>query len=395
MKNHLPSSVFTKWLYQEGNWSWQCIRLFLQWWYASSWQESQKLVRTLPAKKLCELWNWNFAGISPTRQERSVLWLKEQSFDLSESFLRAWLESRDHSEWAWCTPLDSEYPSALLELEDPPPVLWCSWPVSELQSFLHKTPLAVVGSRRISSYGRLATQDFVRVFTQDFQIPIVSGGAYGVDSLAHDTCLQYGGRTIAFLPHGCLQVPKRLQGWLKNPQFLAVTEFPPDYPVERWRFAQRNRLIAGVSCAVLVIEAGQRSGTLLTAGSAFLQGKEVFVVTQPRQNHNVEGIFSLLENGAHLVATPQHILHRLFSEENNTSKVDSQDFLLQQAQSPLERVVIEHLLQNNGQIFALQCRKAVQKHVENPSDWPQALLSLELRGVLKQELGVLHLTSRV
>lgn len=395
MQNDSSSSFFTKWLYQEGNWSWQCIRLFLQWWYASSWQESQKLVSTLSPQQLCEQWQWRAQGISESRQEQSILWLKKQNSYFSESFLQTWSESHNSVEWSWCTPHDSEYPSTLLDLEDPPPVLWCSRPVSELKTFFKKTPLAIVGSRRVSAYGKLATQDFTRTFTQNFQIPIVSGGAYGVDSLAHDTCLQYGGRTIAFLPHGCSQVPNRLQRWLKNSQFLAVTEFPPEYPVERWRFAQRNRLIAGVACAVLVIEAGQKSGTLLTAGSAFLQGKEVFVVTQPRQNRNVEGIFSLLENGAHLVATPEHILKYLFIENNSLSKVESQDFFLKQTQTSLERAIVNNLLQNNGQIFALESRKTLEKYLENPSDWPRALLALELRGVLKQELGVLHLTSRV
>ncbi len=394
----LTSAVLVKWLFQEGNWSWRCIQSFVLWREEVGWRSALRFLQTLSPEELCERWRWSEGGVPESRQQKSFEWLSEQvqRCSLSPEFLDDWYRRKKEREWFWCTPFDLWYPSLLRNLEDPPPVLWCSQDISLdiIESgFFGKASLAVVGSRRVTAYGRLGTQDFVRSFARDFQIPIVSGAAYGVDAIAHDTCLQHGGKTIAVLPHGCRQLPNRLQPWLEHPDFLALTEFPPDFPVERWQFAQRNRLIAGLSVAVIVIEAGKKSGTLLTSASAFLQGKEVFVLTQPRQSVQMEGVLTLLENGAHLVATPQDIWKHLVPFQS-TTKIAGEEYgqlVLQQGHTPLERAIIQALLEKNGRVVTEHCRQMVHQHLEEPSDWPRALLTLELKGVLQQEFGVLQL----
>lgn len=387
MQKFSEQAVITKWLYQEGQWSWSAIQPFIEWVQKLGWDSARQAIQNYSAEQLAVEWGWQEAGISLSKQSQYIHWLREQGKDFSVRSIHQWQEKQMAGEWYWCTPYDEVYPRMLTSLEEVPPVLWCSQ--SSLAEFFQKPALAVVGSRRMSNYGRLATEDFVRSFVQNFSIPIISGGAYGIDSVAHDTCLRFGGKTIAFLAHGCRQLPRRLQAWLDEPNFLAMTEFPPDMPVERWHYVQRNRLIAGAAAAVVVIEAAQKSGTMLTAAAAFLQGKEVFVVTQPRQSRNVAGIRALLENGAHLVATPEDLWQYLVPQDTATSTTIKKEKITSIWHTPLELEILQILQENNGSLLASACRQKVSASLRNPSDWPQAVLALELRGVLKQNCGVL------
>ncbi len=176
------------------------------------------------------------------------------------------------------TYLDERYPDHLRSLlADPPVVLYCRGDVSLLDE---SKCIAVVGTRNVTRYGKDVTTSFVRAFA-DSGLTVVSGAARGVDTLAHKTALECGGKTVAVL--GCgVDIPypsdnAALIGEIAR-KGLVVSEYPPGTPPHQFRFPERNRLISAFCWGVLVTEGGIKSGSLITADCAIEQGKELFIV---------------------------------------------------------------------------------------------------------------------
>ena len=172
-----------------------------------------------------------------------------------------------------------EYPEYLrLLLSDPPVVLYCKGDAALLSD--EERNVAVVGTRAVTRYGKDVTVQFVRAFA-DAGLRVVSGGARGVDALAHRTALEQGGVTVAVLGCGVdIAYPQENKALLDEiaEKGLVVSEYPPGTPPHQFRFPERNRLIAAFSAGVLVTEAGLKSGSLITANFAIEQGKELYVV---------------------------------------------------------------------------------------------------------------------
>ncbi len=390
------SRICTLWLETLGNWRWSSIQPLLKWLEEESepnWSALQRLVTEnssfqKPAgKQLCAAWSAN--GVSEQVQQRRWHWLQTTVPEWSEESVFSWIERLQAGhDWQWYTPTDEHYPQQYLELEDPPAVVWGSRPLEEWA----RAPLriAVVGSRRMSAYGRLATHAFVSEFVEKYGAEIVSGAAYGIDTAAHQECLASGGRTIAILPQGCRKVGTRLRGLVGHEHTLCLTEFPPDFAAQRWAFAQRNRLISALADVVFVVEATEKSGTFLTAAAAFMQGKEVCVLTQPRQNPQARGICELIEKGAHLVCEPNDVLKYV---KNSSYQINENAELHTKSLSaylPLEQAIFRYLAQAGGSAFELTCRQELQKtHATefSLSEWVQALASLEVQRVVQQEFG--------
>jgi DNA processing protein len=214
---------------------------------------------------------------------------------------------------------DSDYPKRLLELADRPPVLYVRgrWPVPE------ENLLGIVGTRRASSYGfEVATR-----LTKDLVhrgLGIVSGLAAGIDACAHRTTIQEGGWTIAVLGHGFgFQFPKE-NAWLFDDlarQGTLVTEFSYHTRPQPRYFPQRNRIISGLSQGVLVIEAGDHSGALITARYAAEQGRDVYVVPGSIFSPWSIGCHRLIKEGAKLVESAEEILedYGLSQSKDNSS----------------------------------------------------------------------------
>jgi DNA processing protein len=198
------------------------------------------------------------------------------------------------------------YPTALLNLTQPPAVLYVRGRIELLQA----PGIAVVGTRAHSVYGRDATVSFV-VGLVRAGYTIISGLARGIDGIAHRTALEVGGDTVAVLGTG-LDVPypsehEDLAGLIAV-QGCLVSEFPDDTPPRRWHFPQRNRIIAGLSRGVLVVEAPTSSGAMNTAQHALEGGKEVFAVPGPIHNATSAGTNRLIQEGAALVTSAADIL---------------------------------------------------------------------------------------
>lgn len=200
---------------------------------------------------------------------------------------------------------DAAYPQSLQNLSDKPLVLYVKGELPQANY-----ALAIVGSRRCSEYGVRAAGYFAKAMTRE-GIPIISGGAKGIDTAAHEACLQAGGVTVAVLGCGLdiVYPPENAKLFARiAEQGALVTEYPPGVPPAAANFPARNRIIVGLSQAVLVAEAGKRSGAVITANIAADEGREVYCVPGNIFDGSSIGCHELIRTGAKLVDMPQDIL---------------------------------------------------------------------------------------
>jgi DNA processing protein len=190
---------------------------------------------------------------------------------------------------------DDDYPMYLKEIFAPPPVLYVTGDLSALRNHA----LAVVGTRKPTQYGTACARSLTAELCKS--AVIVSGLAVGVDTAAHERCLELGGKTVAVLGCGIDRVyPPENKGLAKRilEHGAIVSEFPPGTIPEAYNFPRRNRVISGISCGVIVVEAGERSGALITADYALQQNRVVFAVPGPIDSPMSAGTFKLIKDGA-------------------------------------------------------------------------------------------------
>ncbi len=275
---------------------------------------------------------------------------------------------------------DEKYPKLLREIPDPPPVLFCRGEIKEDDNL----GLAIVGSRKCSDYGKRVTEK-IAFELASLGINIVSGLARGVDSLAHNSAVCAGGRTIAFLGSGVSVIyppeNKKLAEKIMNNGAI-LSEFYPDEPPKRENFPKRNRLISGFSLGTLVTEATLNSGALITASFALEQGREVFAVPGNINSKNSEGTNFLIKKGAKLVQSVEDILEEIktfvpllkeFEIEKNTKKRvdldDSEKAIFNLLNSPM---LLDELVMKTGM---------------NISKVLEILLQLEIKGLVEKFEG--------
>ena len=211
------------------------------------------------------------------------------------------------------TPADSVYPQLLLEIPSPPPLLYYSGQVERSENQGIKPTIGIVGTRHPTEYGKRWTKKIVQALVHH-GFSIVSGMAAGIDAVAHHTCLEANGRTIAVLGTGVdLVYPYSNRGLyqLLQQQGLIVSEYPAQTQPDRGHFPARNRIIAGLCRAVVIIEAPKRSGALITARFANDFCRDVYVLPGSLDNTQSLGCLSLLNSGAHVVLGIEHLLEML------------------------------------------------------------------------------------
>ena len=211
------------------------------------------------------------------------------------------------------TPADADYPRLLLEIPNPPPVLYYRGQVQPQENQGIVPAIAIVGTRDPSDYGRRWTRKISTTLAQS-GFTIVSGLADGIDTEAHRSCLDVGGRTLAVLGTGVDVVyPPRNQNLYEQilPQGLVLSEYPAGTQPDRAHFPQRNRLIAGLSRATLVMEAPTKSGALITAHLANDFGRDVYVLPGSLDNSRSIGCLGLLSKGAQVILSEGHLLEML------------------------------------------------------------------------------------
>jgi len=206
---------------------------------------------------------------------------------------------------------DPEYPPLLANIADPPPLLF----VNGDPGLLGQPQLAIVGSRKPSTDGRKLASRFAAKLSETGYV-ITSGLALGIDAAAHEGALQMGKPTIAVLGSGLDRIyPNKNKGLAARiiDSGAVVSEFAPTNFPQAWQFPRRNRIISGLSHGVLVVEAAQSSGSLITARLAAGQGREVFAVPGSIHNAMARGCHELIRNGAALVEHEQDILVELYA----------------------------------------------------------------------------------
>lgn len=274
---------------------------------------------------------------------------------------------------------DPEYPAALKQISDPPLILFYR---GELKP-AHARAIAIVGTRTPSSYGKVVTSEITRQLSTR-GITVVSGMARGVDAIAHHTAMQAGGQTLAVLGNGldrCYppenrplydQIPK--QGALLSEFFLGTAPDAPNFP-------RRNRIISGLSMGTLVVEAGDRSGALITAFYAVNHNREVFAVPGNITSPKSRGCNRLLKQGAKLVQTVEDILEEIPAFDSAVAP-DSQPRPVPENLSAIEKNILSHLSREPKHIDRL-----VIELRESPGVVLSELLTLELLGLVQQLAG--------
>ncbi len=217
-----------------------------------------------------------------------------------------WLAGPDRALVAWD---DADYPSALLEIGDPPPVFFCLG----RRELLAQPGFAIVGSRNATPQGAADAEAFAAALSAA-GLAIVSGLALGIDAAAHRGGLAQPGSSIAVVGTGLDRVyPARNRALAHDlaARGLLVSEFAPGTPPLRANFPRRNRLVSGLARGVLVVEATLSSGSLITARFAGEQGREVFALPGSIHSPFSKGCHKLIREGAKLVETAQDILDEL------------------------------------------------------------------------------------
>jgi DNA processing protein len=212
------------------------------------------------------------------------------------------------------TPADKEYPRLLLEISNPPPVLYYRGKIELDENLGIKPTVAIVGTRSPSEYGRRWTRKISTALAKS-GFTVVSGFAAGIDTEAHTSCLEAGGRTLAVFGTGVdIVYPKPNQRLCDRllQQGLAISEYPAGTQPNKTNFPRRNRIIAGLSRATIVIEAPQKSGALITAYQANDFCRDVYVLTARLDDDRSFGCLELLSKGAHPILPDSE---RLLSEE--------------------------------------------------------------------------------
>ncbi len=277
---------------------------------------------------------------------------------------------------------DPDYPPRLRHIAQSPPVLYMKgrWLPED------DWAVAVVGTRKATAYGRRVTEDLV-AFLVEHKVTVVSGLARGIDGHAHRAALEAGGRTLAVLGSGVdIVYPPEHRDLARRieAQGALLSDYPPGTPPEAAHFPARNRLISGLSLAVVVVEAGEKSGALITAAFAADQGREVFAVPGSIYAAQSQGTLKLIQQGAHLLRRPEDLaqvleLHLLPQRRQAR---------LTLPQDPMERLLWEHL-QEPLHIDDLCARTGL------PSAQVSALLVLmELKGWVRQVGQMVYVAAR-
>lgn len=207
------------------------------------------------------------------------------------------------------TWLDEAYPQRLKEIEQPPPVLYLRGELIPEDTWA----VAIVGTRRVTPYGRQVTEE-VAAFLAANGVTVVSGLARGVDAIAHSAAIRAGGRTLAVLGSGVDRIYPPENRALAEQIFehgAVLSDYAPGTPPESSNFPPRNRIISGLSMAVIVIEAGETSGALITAEFAAEQGREIFAVPGNILAPQSKGTNKLIQRGALPLLSASDIMQAL------------------------------------------------------------------------------------
>lgn len=208
-----------------------------------------------------------------------------------------------------------KYPERLRYIENPPSRLYALGNIN----VLNELGIAVVGSRTNTQYGERMCKRFTKNLVE-YNINIISGLAYGIDSIAHQTCLKNSGKTIAVLPSGlkniCRATNKNLIMPILKNNGVIISEYESSISADSAKFLERNRIVAGLSAGTLVIEAGYRSGTRVTARFTKENERPLFCVPSSLENIKGKTTNELIQQGAKLVTSVEDMFEDIYKDNS-------------------------------------------------------------------------------
>lgn len=286
-----------------------------------------------------------------------------------------------------------EYPISLKDIKNAPQELYVEGDLN----CLNMPSITVVGSRNMSEYGRRMTKEIVKELVEA-GLCIISGLAIGIDTVAHETCLENGGKTIAVLGSGLNKVfpTENVNLFNRIIRFggCVMSEQMPDEEAKKIYFPARNRIVSGLSLATLVIEAAYRSGTSITAKFAFEQGKKVFCIPNSIGSKNSSGTINLIKKGATMITNGREILYSLglidgiedYEEFIEQQRLNRYKLLEKEQLEKLDnhsRMIYEYIKENvvvNLEIICSQLNLSIQ-------EVSMSLTVLELNGLILSKPG--------
>ena len=290
-------------------------------------------------------------------------------------------------EWAPIKTINIQnknYPKLLKEIKDLPKILYYRGEIK-----FDENCFAVVGTRRFSPYGKQVALEMAGDLAEA-GLTIVSGLAPGIDTFAHQAAVERGKRTIAILGTGLDEksiYPKENLNLAKKiieTGGCLISEYPPGTPGSQFSFPQRNRIISGLSLGVLVVEAKEKSGALITARHAFEQNRKVFAVPGPIHSSNSKGCHYLIKKGAKLVESANDIL----TELNLPLPTPGVGYSVT-GKTPEENLILEFLKEE-----ALDIDKIIEKTKLSAAQVASTLAILEIKGKVRNLGGNIYAISR-
>ena len=268
---------------------------------------------------------------------------------------------------------DRGYPTNLRKTPQPPPLLYVRGRIEEQDEL----SVAIVGTRQVSAYGREVARDLGKELARH-GVTVVSGLALGVDTVAHQAAVDAGGRTIAVLGSGVDQIyPARNRRLALQviEQGALVSEYPLGTKPEASNFPPRNRIISGLSLAVVVVEAGKRSGALITADFAAEQGRDVFAVPGSILSPGSDGCNRLIQDGAIPVTSINDLLESL----QLADVAAHQEARVTVPASPEEELILQHVTTEPQHMNEIMRAAPLES-----SEVSSLLAMMELKGLVRQ-----------
>jgi len=273
---------------------------------------------------------------------------------------------------------DTRYPRLLKEIDSPPEIVYYK---GNWDDNIFENCLAVVGSRRMTTYGKLITGKLVSEIARA-GVTIVSGFMFGIDATAHKAAIDAGGRTIAVMPCGIDLIHPEYQKTLYNEILenngLIISEFESTHPPGLWTYPKRNKIVAGLSGATMVVEAGRKSGSLITADLTKKYKRRLFAVPGPLTSLLSKGTVQLIKEGAEIVTSAEDILAGYDIVSSDFSGNSLQFLKL----GELEQSIVKKLQEEPMEIDTLT--RSVKT---SASELGIALSLMQIRGLVFEEKG--------
>jgi len=275
-----------------------------------------------------------------------------------------------------------EFPPSLLEIPEPPEKLYIKGTLPNWNSVF----LCVVGSRRYTGYAKEACEKIISGL-RGYNITIVSGLALGIDAIAHMAALDAGLKIIAVPGSGLNEdvlyprTNKYLAEKILSSGGTLLSEYEPEFRATTWSFPKRNRIMSGISDTVLVIEANEKSGTLITARLGLDYNKEVCVIPASIFSDGGKGSNKLLKQGATPITSSEDLLEVLGFEKEKDS---GQQKLILEDCSPEEKLILESLNEAKS-------RDELIRESSLPTSEANSIISImEIKGLIKESLGKIY-----